>query len=312
MGCLKLTYKPTLKVLARTEKTGCSREDKSCTGLYKYKFNGFEYQDELGLGWYDYLARNYDPALGRWMNIDPLAEISRRHSPYTYVYNNPLRYIDPDGMKADDVILKGTQSQGAFNQLQSAVSSELTLSMNDDGKLSYTQNDPSSTLSADAQQLVNAIDDNSIFITVTAENTFQTSEGGLLIGGAFMGNEVVQHENLNAVFANQEINPTTLATIDGENGTPGSLVLHEVTEAYQGALITQQSGESVGPATNADVNNPQSVYSRAHNSATPQSMIINENVYDARGNLIPNYQPGQGGARLEYTTQNGTVLYSYP
>ncbi|PKP40272.1 MAG: hypothetical protein CVT96_09600 [Bacteroidetes bacterium HGW-Bacteroidetes-13] len=61
-------------------------------------FGNKEEQDELGLGWIDITARNYDPALGRWMNLDPLAELMRRHSPYNYAFDNPVYFIDADGM----------------------------------------------------------------------------------------------------------------------------------------------------------------------------------------------------------------------
>ena len=46
---------------------------------------------------YDYGARNYDPALGRWMNVDPLAEKAPNWTPYRFCFNNPVRYTDPDG-----------------------------------------------------------------------------------------------------------------------------------------------------------------------------------------------------------------------
>ena len=64
---------------------------------YKYKFGGMEYQEEFDINTYDFGARNYDPALGRWMNLDPLAEYAFTHSPYHYAFNNPIYYIDPDG-----------------------------------------------------------------------------------------------------------------------------------------------------------------------------------------------------------------------
>ncbi|WP_260379194.1 RHS repeat domain-containing protein [Weeksella virosa] len=77
------------------------------SATYNYKFNGKELQNEFDINLYDYGARNYDPSIGRWMNVDPLAEEFPDWSPCSYGFNNPLRFTDPTGMAPEDIIIHG-------------------------------------------------------------------------------------------------------------------------------------------------------------------------------------------------------------
>jgi RHS repeat-associated protein len=53
---------------------------------------------DVDINWYDYGARFYDPALGRWHVPEPFGEFFSSQSPYSYVFNSPVNYYDPFGL----------------------------------------------------------------------------------------------------------------------------------------------------------------------------------------------------------------------
>ena len=69
----------------------------SASSVQPYKYNGKELDTKKGLNWYDYGARHYDAALGRFAMVDPMAEKSQSISGYTYCVNNPIKYCDVIG-----------------------------------------------------------------------------------------------------------------------------------------------------------------------------------------------------------------------
>ncbi|MCX2682189.1 RHS repeat-associated core domain-containing protein, partial [Galbibacter sp. EGI 63066] len=88
---------------------------------HPYTFGGKEEQEELGLGWHDFGARNYDASLGRWMNLDPLTEKYHPLSPYNYTANNPILYLDPDGK---EIIIAGNTKDALTKLAQIAATTK--------------------------------------------------------------------------------------------------------------------------------------------------------------------------------------------
>ena len=66
-------------------------------GFQPYKYNGKELDREAGLNLYDYGARFYDPAIGRWHVVDPMAEHFYGITSYRYCKNSPINRVDVDG-----------------------------------------------------------------------------------------------------------------------------------------------------------------------------------------------------------------------
>ena len=146
------------------------KRSKKWLSRYKYKYNGKEWQDELGLNVYDYGGRIYDPAVPRFWQIDPKAEKYYDISSYVYVADNPILYIDPDGK---DIIVANKKDQGAVLKMINSKALG-TFAFNKSGELYLAKSggDASKFSSYYQKQLVAAINDKEK-INVSIGQTFQ-------------------------------------------------------------------------------------------------------------------------------------------
>ena len=307
--------------------------DYSAINKYKYAYGGKEFNDELGLDLYDFGARNYDPALGRWLNIDPLAEVSRRWTPYNYAYNNPIYFVDPDGRLSgsfnngyfnidivqfggameswvggfqtegkDEVIITGNLTQEAFNSLQNSVSSELQLTINKRGLVTAKQISDGE-LSQGAADLLAATKDKSITVNIDADDNIHNKDtrkpASYRIGGSLMS---VKYNEDGSVSTNQSVQPIILDKLDSANGAKrGHSILHETTESYEAGKLAQEQGYGVYRVILNDIFDQNSLYFRAHNSVIPPVGGVRPDfILDSNSNII----------RIDlYTGERGDILF---
>ncbi len=91
---------------------------------HQYQYNDKEKQGELGLAWYDYGARMYDPQIGRWHVVDPVSDWAEDLTPYRYGLNNPVNYIDLLGLWEDKGDRYSTSDQGDISRFLTYLQAE--------------------------------------------------------------------------------------------------------------------------------------------------------------------------------------------
>jgi hypothetical protein len=134
-----------------------------------------------------------------------------------------------------------------------------------------------------SKNIIEMIDNSNITVDMTATDKITTSNGALLVGGAFMGNNVELDVNGDVVSttAYQEVNPQVLEKADTYS-TKGTFIMHELTEAYEGAKISSETKVS-----SPNSHSHGSVYKKAHNKASYQPPVYSR-YFDKDGNMIQN------------------------
>ena len=164
-----------------------------------YKYNGKELDRKGGLDWYDYGARMYDAALGRFMKTDRFSEKYVSLSPYQYGANNPVNNIDVNG---DSLLLNKTSVAEAMLAIYNGLEDGTNLKMKfNNGVLDHTSLEAHAKVTSDffLQDLYEiATNEKMVELSVSDKNTFIMN--GQIISESFIAPEDYNTSQYGAAF----------------------------------------------------------------------------------------------------------------
>ena len=144
---------------------GANFAESISTDVQSYKYNGKELDTKGGLKLYDYGARHYDPVLGRFMTVDPMAEKYYSVSPYAYCGNNPIMLVDVNG-KEWGIVLNANGTKTVT----------LAVNFNVDSSLNLTSSQINAYKTAISAQLNNTFQEASEGMVSTAVTFYSGNE----------------------------------------------------------------------------------------------------------------------------------------
>ena len=243
----------------------------------RYKYNGKELVEEMGLNQVLYGARNFDPILGRWLTTDQLATKFMSWSPYNYSFNNPLRFVDPDGMAPEDIIIRGSkkEKQAIFDNLTKLTNDKLTYNERD-GKVSILSTEKSPSKNAGTNLVRDLISDNNTTAIFKSEKGNGT-------------NPANPNSKESDAFVYVDLNASQTLNVDGSKGTEPFITLgHELNHAKD--IVKGENDRSVITLIDPDSPKPANIQPFTQgevNTRIFENTLRDENQLNLRALPIP-------------------------